>query len=231
MNLTFLSCPYTHQDQNIKKVRHHIANTVACELTKQGVLVFSPLTHNIPIDQIGFKGTCDSWKDFNHTILSKCNRLIVLKLPGWDESKGVAADIAKAKSLNLPIEWMESSHELSESNPKTNDLLKKMFDLYTERDWNKFHSPKNLAINLGVEVGELMEHFRWITEAQSYTPATKDLAKIKDEIGDVYQMLVYLAHTLGIDPITAAHEKLDKMAIKYPVEKCKGRCEKYTEYE
>jgi dCTP diphosphatase len=132
----------------------------------------------------------------------------------------------------IAIEWMEAVKESTKeiSNNK-NDLINQMLEFYTERDWTKFHSPKNLAMNLGVEVGELMEHFRWATEEQSYKPALKDLTKIHDEIGDVYLVLIHLANVLGIDPIAAAHEKLAKIGVKYPKDKCKGQCHKYTEYE
>jgi len=110
-----------------------------------------------------------------------------------------------------------------------NDFLKNLLLFYSERDWSQFHSPKNLSMNLGVEAGELMEHFRWLTEEQSKN--IKNLENIKDEIGDVFIVLLHLSHTLGIDPLQAAHEKLSKIGQKYPVDQCKGLCKKYTEYE
>jgi NTP pyrophosphatase (non-canonical NTP hydrolase) len=146
----------------------------------------------------------------------------------------VAAEIAQANQLGIPIEWMEyeeGSFSEGEEGQDIEVLIKRMLTFYAERDWNQFHSPKNLAMNLGVEVGELMEHFRWLTEAQSFVEAPEDLSKIQEEIGDVFLVLLHLSHTLGIDPFKAAHNKLTKTAIKYPVEKCKGPCHKYTEYE
>lgn len=109
------------------------------------------------------------------------------------------------------------------------NLKEEMTTFFTERDWLQFHSPKNLVLNLGTEMGELMEHFRWVSEEQSYKP--DNINEIQDEIGDVFLTLLHLANTLGIDPIVAAKLKLEKTAVKYPAEKCKGLSHKYTQYE
>ncbi len=103
--------------------------------------------------------------------------------------------------------------------------------LYAERDWAQFHSPKNLAMNLAVEVGELLEHFRWLTEPQSYVEDPRKLSAIREEIGDAFTVLLHLAHTLGIDPLAAAHDKLTQTASKYPADRCKGLADKYTAYQ
>lgn len=107
------------------------------------------------------------------------------------------------------------------------DKLRKFAD---ERDWQQYHSPKNLAMALSVEVAELVEHFQWLTQAESYdlTPEKRD--KIKDEIGDVLIYLVNLAGKLGIDPLQAAHEKIEKNRVKYPVSRAKGNALKYKDY-
>jgi dCTP diphosphatase len=169
-------------------------------------------------------------------MLSKCDRVIVLKLPGWENSKGVAAEIARAEELGLPIEWMEMDevkyqNALAIASSFHKDLLDRLQVFDSEREWEQFHSPKNLAMNLGVEAGELMEHFRWMTEPQSYVKCSQKLAEIRDELGDVYLVLLQLAHNLGIELHQAAHDKLSKIAKKYPVEYCKGLSHKYTEYE
>lgn len=237
MNIAYLSCPYFHPDPKIKKERHAIANRVTFNLMRQQVLVYSPLTHNIPIDQLGIHGDWTTWKNFDHEMLSRCDRLIVLMLPGWDESKGVAAEIAQANLLGIPVEWMQYDENEESSLNNLNDqngveeLIGRMLTFYSDREWDKFHSPKNLAMNLGVEVGELMEHFRWLTEAQSFIEAPEDLIEIQDELGDVFLVLLHLSHTLGLDPFKAAHEKLTKIGIKYPIDKCKGLCHKYTKYQ
>jgi dCTP diphosphatase len=98
-----------------------------------------------------------------------------------------------------------------------------------ERDWNQFHTPKNLVMALSVEVAELMEEFQWLTEDQSSHLTAENLAKVKDEIGDVFNYLVRLSSKLDIDLIAAANDKIKKNAVKYPVEKAKGNAKKYTE--
>ena len=109
------------------------------------------------------------------------------------------------------------------------DLIQKLRKFAEERDWDQFHSPKNLSMALTVEASELMEYLQWITEEQSRNLDQKTLAKIKDEIGDIQIYLARLSDKLGIDPIKAATEKLEKNAVKYPVEKAKGNAKKYTE--
>lgn len=235
MDIAYLACPYSHPDPKIKEKRHNIATHIAFSLMRQGIFVYSPLTHNVPIDRLGIHGNWVTWKDFDHEMLSRCNRLIVLKLCGWEESQGVAAEIAKAKEKDIPIEWMDCPEDITLESSSIKDPLKEFVDrvqaAYKERDWDQFHSPKNLAMNLGVEVGELMEHFRWLTEPQSFVEDPEELNEIQDEIGDVFTMLLYLSHKLDIDPLKAAHKKLSKMGLKYPVEKCKGLNYKYTKYQ
>lgn len=109
------------------------------------------------------------------------------------------------------------------------DLIQKLREFARERDWDKFHSPKNLSMALAVEVAELMEHFQWLTEEQSRNLDKKTLGKVKEEIGDTQIYLARLADQLNIDPLVAANEKLAKNAIKYPIEKAKGSAKKYTE--
>lgn len=109
-------------------------------------------------------------------------------------------------------------------------LLRKLLSFYQDRDWMQFHSPKNLAMDLAAETGELVEHFRWLTEEQSYKLDEKARQEVADEIGDVFKIIIYLAHKLGIDPIAAASQKIDKMGAKYPVAACRGKALKYTSY-
>lgn len=111
MNIAYLACPYSHPDPKIKQLRHAAVTRVAYNLMSKGILVYSPLTHNIPIDQLGIHGNWLTWKDFDHEMLSRCNRLIVLKLPGWEESKGLAAEIAHANKIGIPVEWMEAPED------------------------------------------------------------------------------------------------------------------------
>ncbi|MGE0356079.1 MAG: nucleotide pyrophosphohydrolase [Burkholderiales bacterium] len=98
-----------------------------------------------------------------------------------------------------------------------------------ERDWDQFHSPKNLAMALSAEAGELVETFQWLTEEQSRRPSPEALAAAGEEIADVLLYLVRLADKLGIDPIAAAEAKLLANARKYPADKARGNAKKYTE--
>jgi NTP pyrophosphatase (non-canonical NTP hydrolase) len=98
-----------------------------------------------------------------------------------------------------------------------------------ERDWDQFHSPKNLAMALSAEAGELLETFQWLTEEQSRKLAPAALDAAADEIADVLLYLIRLSDQLGIDPIAAADRKLLANAAKYPVDKARGNSKKYTE--
>ena len=97
------------------------------------------------------------------------------------------------------------------------------------RDWDQFHSPKNLAMALSVEAGELLETFQWLTEEQSRRLAPEALAAASDEVADVFLYLIRLGDMLGIDPIAAANRKLLANASKYPADKARGNSKKYTE--
>jgi NTP pyrophosphatase (non-canonical NTP hydrolase) len=111
------------------------------------------------------------------------------------------------------------------------DLRNAIGDFNRQRDWKQFHSPKNLAMALSVEVSEVVEHFQWLTEEQSKNLPPEKLAELREEIGDVMIYLTELAEKLGIDPVEAAKAKLEINQQKYPVELVKGRASKYTEYE
>ena len=98
-----------------------------------------------------------------------------------------------------------------------------------ERDWDQFHSPKNLAMALTAEAGELLETFQWLSEEQSRRLSPEMLAAAGEEIADVLLYLVRLSDKLGIDPIAAAKSKMFANAVKYPVDKSRGNAKKYTE--
>ena len=98
------------------------------------------------------------------------------------------------------------------------------------RDWDQFHSPKNLSMALIVEVAELMEHFQWLTEAQSLELAADKKASVAEELADILLYLVRLADKLDIDLLKAALHKLEKNAVKYPAEQVHGSAKKYSEY-
>ena len=99
-----------------------------------------------------------------------------------------------------------------------------------ERDWAQFHSPKNLAMALSVEVSEVVEHFQWLTEEQSRNLSAEKLAYVREEIGDVMIYLTDLADKLGLDPVEAARTKVAINKEKYPADLVRGNASKYTEY-
>jgi NTP pyrophosphatase (non-canonical NTP hydrolase) len=98
-----------------------------------------------------------------------------------------------------------------------------------EREWEQFHSPKNLAAALSVEAAELLEHFQWLTDEQSRSMPEVKRDAVAEEVADVFLYLLQLSDKLGIDPLDAARKKLQLNAIKYPVERAKGTNKKYSE--
>ena len=98
-----------------------------------------------------------------------------------------------------------------------------------ERDWDQFHSPKNLASALSVEAAELLERFQWLTEQESQCLSPMDRARVEQELADVLLYLIRLADKLDVDLAVAAREKMKINAEKYPVEKARGKSKKYTE--
>jgi dCTP diphosphatase len=107
------------------------------------------------------------------------------------------------------------------------DKLRKFAE---ERDWDQFHSPKNLSMALMVEAAELMEHFQWLTETQSGSLDAAKKALIAEELADILLYLVRLSDKLGVNLPEAALRKLEKNAVKYPVERVRGSSKKYSEY-
>ena len=111
------------------------------------------------------------------------------------------------------------------------DLKTRVLAFARERDWEQVHAPKNLSMALAAEAGELMEHFLWATPEQSAAVA-KDPAKrrkIEDELADVVIYALEFANVAGMDVAAAIERKMADNARKYPVEKAKGRSDKYTE--
>ena len=105
-----------------------------------------------------------------------------------------------------------------------NDLIERVRIFRQEREWDQYHSPKNLVMALVVEASELAEHFQWLTEEQSKALPPDKLAEVKEEVGDVLIYLANLCDKLGIDPVEAAYDKLEKNREKYPASKVRGAC-------
>lgn len=110
------------------------------------------------------------------------------------------------------------------------DLAQKLRDFAQERDWEQFHSPKNLSMALSVEVAELVEYFQWLTEDQSFSLEVEELAEIAAEIADIQIYLTRLADQLGVDIEDAVTKKLEVNARKYPVAKAYGNALKSTKF-
>ena len=110
------------------------------------------------------------------------------------------------------------------------ELLKALRAFNEERDWGQYHSPKNLAMALMVEAGEIAEHFQWMSQADSRSVSGEKRDEIKQEIGDVMLYLMNLSDKLGVDPVEAAREKMEINRVKYPAGKVRGKSLKYDEY-
>jgi len=110
------------------------------------------------------------------------------------------------------------------------DLRARLRAFAQARDWDPFHSPKNLAMALIVEAGELVEHFQWLTEAESAVLPAEKRAAVGDELADVLVYVVRLADRLDIDLLGAVTAKMALNEAKYPADRVKGSARKYTEY-
>ena len=98
-----------------------------------------------------------------------------------------------------------------------------------ERDWAQFHTPKELAVSLAVEAGELLALMQWKTGDALQAALDRRREQVRDELADVLHSTLLLASDLGVDLAAALEQKLAKDAEKYPVEKSRGRAEKYTD--
>ena len=106
------------------------------------------------------------------------------------------------------------------------ELIKKLRRFAQERDWEQFHSPKNLSMALIVEAAELVEHFQWLTQEQSKKLPDKTLREVEQEMADVFIYLNRMADLLGIDLLDAARRKMEFNARKYPAHEVRGKADK-----
>ncbi len=111
------------------------------------------------------------------------------------------------------------------------ELKSKLREFAKARDWDQFHSPKNLAMALSVEVAEIVEHFQWLTEEQSKNMQKDKLEEVEAEIADTLIYLIRLADKLDIDLLAASYNKIEVNQRKYPVAKAKGNAKKHTELD
>ena len=115
------------------------------------------------------------------------------------------------------------------SRPTFDELAGRLSAFARDRDWEQFHSPKNLAMAVAAEAGELLEHFQWLTDAESRELPTPQRDRAALEMADVLLYIVRLADQLGVDLVTVAHRKIDLNAEKYPVDRSRGHSRKYTD--
>ena len=111
------------------------------------------------------------------------------------------------------------------------ELQQRLAAFAAERDWQQFHSPKNLAMALSVEVAELVEQFQWLTEEQSRALDAERYQRVRLELADVFIYLLRIADALDVDLLQAADDKIALNERKYPVERVRGDARKYDEYD
>ena len=122
-------------------------------------------------------------------------------------------------------------NSMTDAKTTVGELRERVLAVARERDWEQFHSPKNLSMALAAEAGELMEHFLWAESKDSGAPlaSAQKREKIEDELADIVIYALEFANIGKIDLAQAIEAKLAKNAAKYPVEKAKGNSAKYTE--
>jgi dCTP diphosphatase len=110
------------------------------------------------------------------------------------------------------------------------NIKNKILEFRKLRDWEKFHTPRNLATAISIEAAELLEPFRWATTNEEIEISISKRQELSDEIADIAILLTLLAHDLKINLNTAIEDKLKSNAKKYPIEKAKGSNKKYTDF-
>lgn len=117
------------------------------------------------------------------------------------------------------------------SEPAIEELKLKLKEFSQVRDWEQFHSPKNLSMALSVEASELVEHFQWMTEAQSADLSPQRHAAVAFEMADIFIFLLRLSDQLNVDLMEITKRKMELNNKRYPVDKVKGSSKKYNEYD
>lgn len=103
----YLACPYSDPDVSVQAKRFQAANKAAASLMKQGYLVFSPISHTHPIHLAGdLPGDYEFWRDYDETFIDWCDSVFVMKIPGWDTSKGIKREVEYAEFLGKPVRYI-----------------------------------------------------------------------------------------------------------------------------
>ncbi|MBN2427635.1 MAG: nucleotide pyrophosphohydrolase [Deltaproteobacteria bacterium] len=111
------------------------------------------------------------------------------------------------------------------------ELKTRTAEFVHERDWEQFHTPKNLSMSLAIEAAELMEHFQWVSVEESASLTSEELQKVGEELADIVLYALSMANSLGLDLSKTVLDKMAKNARKYPSEKVRGKSHKYTYYK
>jgi dCTP diphosphatase len=129
--------------------------------------------------------------------------------------------------LNMTVPYKDAATRI-ESLESLRDRLR---DFAKERDWDQYHTPKNLSMALIAEAAELIEHFQWVEGDRSHLLEDKTRLAVEEELADILIYLVRISDKLGIDLYAAVERKLEINERKYPADKVRGSVKKYTEYE
>lgn len=149
------------------------------------------------------------------------SRVIVRPIPRTLQASE-STDERASPALSAMAEWED---RVADSDTKIDELKALVRKFAEERDWQPFHSPKNLAMGVAVEAAELMECFLWVDAAASYQTAKDKREAVADEVADVFCYLLNMSNVIGLDLSEALKAKLIKNAQKYPAEKYKGKYE------
>jgi NTP pyrophosphatase (non-canonical NTP hydrolase) len=120
---------------------------------------------------------------------------------------------------------------MADSEVTLQQLREKMADFVREREWNQFHTPKNISMSIAIEAAELMEHFQWLTVEQSKNLDPGALADIGEELADIVIYALSMANFLDIDLSDTVLAKMAKNSQKYPRDQVRGKAHKYTWYQ
>ncbi len=120
---------------------------------------------------------------------------------------------------------------MSDTETTLQQLKEKMAAFVREREWEQFHTPKNLSMSIAIEAAELMEHFQWLTVEASKSLPAEALADIGEELADIVIYSLSLSNVLGLDLSQTVLAKMEKNIRKYPSEKVRGKAHKYTYYQ
>ncbi|MCS5708713.1 DUF1937 family protein [Candidatus Berkiella cookevillensis] len=106
--MAYLASPYTHEEKNIRDTRYLVTAWMAAQLIRDGIHVFSATNHNAMLENFAdLTDRLEDWQRFNHCMIKRCDKVIVLKMPGWEKSKGIQDQIKYAQLHSIPVEMME----------------------------------------------------------------------------------------------------------------------------